>query len=71
MKCPENWLAELSKYPEFRSGECREEDSYRYLHEKWYEILAIDGTWILDEDLDTIVSWRPVGVSEILKAVIE
>lgn len=71
MKCPENWLAEISEYLEFRSGECLEEDSYLYLHEKWYEILEIDGTWILDEDLDTIVSWRPVEVSEILKAVIE
>lgn len=47
MKCPENRLAGLSKYPEFRSGEC------------------------LEEDLDTIVSWRPAEVSEILKAVIE
>lgn len=47
MSCTENWLDEISEYLEFRRGADLEEDSYLYLHEKWYEILEIDGSWAL------------------------
>lgn len=47
MTRPENPLAELSEYLEFRRGADLKEDSYLYLNDKWYEILEIDGSWAL------------------------
>lgn len=47
MSCLENWLSEISEYLEFRRGADLEEDSYLYLHEKWYEILETGGSWAL------------------------
>ncbi len=47
MSRSDNRLAALSEYLEFRRGADLEEDSYMYLHEKWYEIKEIDGSRVL------------------------
>ncbi len=53
MSCSENWLEEISEYLEFRRGADLEVDSYLYLHEKWYEIMEIDGSWAMGSPAGT------------------
>lgn len=47
MRFQESPLSELSEYLEFRRGADLEDDSYLYLHEKWYEIVEIAGSRVL------------------------